>query len=197
MRGAGPNRGGALLAYKFLAGDRSPFSGWRWDLPTSGRPGEWVEVSGPLELCVNGVHACTRGQLPLWLGQDLWQVELDGEIVATEQVLVASRVRLTAPVTAWDADCQARFGEYCVQRARELAAAYPPGGALAGTVSALTEEVAAHAVTLWVTEAGYWAAVLAGQLATGRRDGPEYDRAFAAERAVQARWLAAELRLPG
>jgi hypothetical protein len=190
------DRGGALRAYKFLAGDRSPFSGWRWDLPRGGRPADWVEVSGPLELCGNGVHACTPGQLPLWLGQDLWQLELDGEIMATEQVLVASRARLIAPVTAWDAGCQARFGDYCARRARELAAAYPPGGPLAGTVPALAEEVAAQAARPWVAEAGYWAAALAGQLAAGRRDGPEYDRAFAAERAVQARWLAAELRLP-
>jgi hypothetical protein len=186
-----------VLAYKFLAGGRSPFSGWQWDLPDGGRPGEWVEVSGPLELCANGVHACTPGQLPLWLGQDLWQVELGGEILATEQVLVASRARLTAPVAAWDASCQERFGAYCVRRAGEMAAGYPPGGALAATVSALAGEVAAQAAELWVTEAGYWAAALAGQLAAGRRDGPEYDRSFAAERALQARWLAAELHLPG
>jgi hypothetical protein len=184
-------------AYKFLADGRSPFTGWQWDRPAGRGPGPWGQVTGPLELCGNGVHACTTAQLPYWLGQELWSVELAGEILVTEQALVASRARLTGPVTGWDAACQARFGGYCAGRARELAAAHPADAARAGpeTVAALIETVDETVAVPWVTEAGYLAAVLAGQLATGRRHGPDYDRAFAAERALQAHWLATELGL--
>jgi hypothetical protein len=187
-----------VRAYKFLAGGRSPFTGWRWDLPAGPGPGPWVQVSGPLKLCGNGVHACTAGQLPYWLGAELWSVELAGEILVTEQALVASRARLGGPVTAWDAACQTRFGGYCAERARELAAAHPEQAARTGpeTVATLIEVVDEMVVKSWVTESGYFAAVLAGQLAAGRRHGPGYDRAFAAERALQAQWLATELALP-
>lgn len=126
----------------------------------------------------------------------MWQVELDGEIMITEQVVLAARARLLAPVAAWDLNTQTRFGEFCVRRADALAAGYPAHGGLAATVTELRDEVAAQAAKPWVTEAGYWAAVLAGELAAGRRDGPDYDRAFAAERSVQAQWLATELQLP-
>ena len=45
--------------------------------------------------------------------------------------------------------------------------------------------------------AGYWAAVLAGERVAGRRSGPDYDTAFARERAAQAAWLESELGAPG
>jgi hypothetical protein len=186
-----------MLAYKFLASGSSPFTGWQWDIPAGGGPGPWVQVSGSLALCGNGVHACAVGQLPYWLGEDLWSVELGGEILVTEQVLVASRARLTEPVAAWGAASQASFGGYCADRARELAAAHPGDAAHIDpdTVAELIETVDEMVARPWVTEAGYWTAVLAGQLATGRRRGPDYDRAFAVERALQARWLAAALSL--
>jgi hypothetical protein len=183
-----------MRAYKFLVGDRSPVTGYRWELPRGG-PGPWVDVGGPVELCVNGVHACTPQQIPLWLGQDLWAMELDGEILRLEQVVVASRARIVEQVTAWDADCQHRFGQFCAGRARALAAAPPAHELPAQTLSDLIGLVDKMVARPWITEAGYWAAALAGQLAAGRREGPEYERAFAAERAVQAGWLSTELRL--
>jgi hypothetical protein len=59
----------------------------------------------------------------------------------------------------------------------------------------LVDRVVSWAEGGWGIQVGYWSAVLVGEMVSGRRDGEEYDRAFAAERSVQAAWLAAELEL--
>jgi hypothetical protein len=177
-----------LLAYKFLEGDRSVFTGWQWQLPEPGLPGSWLEADGELILCANGVHACTTAQLPPWLGNDLWTIELDGEIVDTGAALVAARARLLGRVAEWDPASQTRFARDCADRAAQSAGRTERLLALADAVRALA--VAGRAAA-----AGYWSAVLAGQSASGRREGAAYDGAFAAERAVQAEWLGTELGL--
>ena len=91
-----------MRAYKVLIDGRSGFTGYRWPLPTAGAPGDWVTATGPLELCGNGVHACTVGQLAQWIGEELWTIELGGEILEAEAALVAARGRLLGPVAAWD-----------------------------------------------------------------------------------------------
>ncbi len=68
-----------MIAYKFLLEDRvAPFSGSTWP-----EPGEWLEAE-VVDLCRAGVHACKVSDLPYWLRSELWEVELDGEIVAGE-----------------------------------------------------------------------------------------------------------------
>jgi hypothetical protein len=137
---------------------------------------------------VNGVHACTTDQLPQWLGPEIWEIELDGEILRTEPALVASCGRLRRPVEAWDGQAHVRFAEACLARARELDAHY-------GSGAPLVEKVM-HTLS-WggAGPAGYFTALLAGESASGRHSGPDYDAAFARERAVQARWLERELGL--
>jgi hypothetical protein len=170
-------------AYKVLGDGRSRFTGWEWPLPQGDAPGAWVHASpGPVALCANGIHACTVEQLPQWLGDELWIIELDGELLRTEAALVASRGRLVAPVGEWDAGRRRAFAQDCAQRARQ--------GGDGGPVLAVIERMAAAGAA---APAGYWAAVLAGERVAARRDGPDYDAAFAGERARQAEWLAAEL----
>jgi hypothetical protein len=176
-------------AYKVLTDGRSSFTGLRWPLPERDGPGEWVVVDGPLGLCINGIHASTVEQLPQWLGGELWEAELDGEVLWTEPALVAARARLIRRVDEWDWDARLAFCQDCAARARELVTEYPAGDELlAESIEPFTKEVV-------VAEVGYWTALLAGESATGLRRGPEYDAAFARERAVQADWLRRELGL--
>lgn len=175
-----------MLAYKCLDRARSPFTGWRWEVPANGRPGPWLDVDGPLGLCHNGVHACRAAQLPPWIGNELWTVELAGEIVEEPLVLIASRARLLEPVLAWDLPARVAFAHDCVARA---------GGHGAPVAPALGEFMAKMAAQGVVTEAGYWSAVLAGEAAAGQRRGDAYEQAFAAERTTQAERLAAMLDL--
>ena len=61
-----------MIAWKFLGAARvGLYSGFSWPL------GEWVEVSPPLVPSRRGVHACRVGDLPHWIDDELWTIELD------------------------------------------------------------------------------------------------------------------------
>lgn len=117
-----------MIVHKFLrSGARGLFSDLIWPTPdpASGTalPGAWVEAqSGPLVVCHNGVHACLPEQLPYWIAQELWEVELDSEWLETQYAVVARRARLLRHIVAWDAPTQARFAQACVSRAEHAVA---------------------------------------------------------------------------
>jgi hypothetical protein len=178
-----------MRAYKVLNNGRSEFTGLAWPLPGEGEAGRWVRASGPIGLCVNGIHASTVDQLPQWLGAEIWEIELSGQILRTEPALVAEQGRLIAHIDEWGEDARIDFSRDCAGRARGIAARYPAGEPiLTGKIEPFAERGNAPAV-------GYWTALLTGESATGRRAGPDYDVAFARERAHQAQWLRRELRL--
>ncbi|HXF97980.1 MAG TPA: hypothetical protein VNJ46_05135, partial [Gaiellaceae bacterium] len=113
----------AVIAYKFLReGAVGPFSGVRWPAPAGGRPGAWLEAEGALETCVAGVHACPPGALAYWFDEELWRVELAGEVLDEGTVLVARRGRLLERVAGWPAVAR-DFAEDCRERALGRAAA--------------------------------------------------------------------------
>jgi hypothetical protein len=113
-----------VIAYKFLApGAAGPFTAFAWPRP-DGSPGAWIEA--PVEPCRSGIHACRRDDLPLWLGRELYEVELDGEIVAKPSKVVASRARLLRRVDAWDDRLRDAYTRMCADRAHELALASEP-----------------------------------------------------------------------
>lgn len=177
-----------MHAYKILKDGRSEFTGWRWPLPDADQPGQWVHVEGSIALCVNGIHASTPAQLPHWLGTELWEIELAGNVLEDEAALVASQARLLCRVDAWDEPMRGRFAEMCLARARELADGYPAGGGLVTKVE--------HTLS-WAgaAPAGYFTAMLAGESDSGARAGADYDAAFLRERSRQARWLREQLKL--
>jgi hypothetical protein len=180
----------AMRAYKVLNQGRSDFTGFRWPLPETGRPGAWVSAEGELELCRNGIHASSLQQLPHWLGMELWEIELDGEIHHEEAALLASRARLVSRVDAWDEPMRQTFARWCLTRAHDITVSYPPGAGLVDKVS--------H--TIWwggAAPAGYFTAMLAGEAVAGCHAGSAYDAAFLAERRLQSEWLARELALTG
>ncbi len=108
-----------MIAYKFLAaGAVGPFTGFHW--PTTG---EWVETGGELDVCQNGVHACTVEELSEWVGDELWKIELDGRVDREEGVVVAERGRLLERVEAWNAEAAREFALDCARRLRERAEA--------------------------------------------------------------------------
>jgi hypothetical protein len=109
-----------VLAYKFLeAGGRTLFSGFRWPLPADGAPGEWVEAPA-VRPSYEGVHACRADQMAFWLMPDLWEIELDGEVVEATHKIAARRGRLVRKVDEWP-DVGREHAEHCGWRARTLA----------------------------------------------------------------------------
>jgi hypothetical protein len=178
-----------LRAYKVLSGGRSGFTGWQWPLPAGSRRGEWVRATGPIALCANGIHASRVDQLPQWLGDEIWEIELGGDVLRTEPALVADRGRLVRLVDQWDERARLAFCQDCARRGREIAAAHP------GDAEVFTGKIDPFAKRGMAAAVGYWTALLTGQSATGRREGPDYDAAFASERSAQADWLRRELGL--
>jgi hypothetical protein len=164
-----------MIAYKFLApGAVGPFSGFAW-----GEPGRWVEADGEPAACRSGIHACRVEQLPYWLGEELWEIELDGEVVEAERKLVAARGRLRERLDSWPA-AAAELAADCVARCRELA-----GGdeVLAG----YADDAALYESRGDVPCVAYIAAH-----AAGRAGGPG---GLTAERERQAAWIAERLGL--
>jgi hypothetical protein len=154
-----------MIAFKFLqAGGIAPFTGFHWTR------GTWVE--GPANGGAGtGVHACRIGDLPYWVDDELWRVELDGEVVERKTQVEARRGRLLDRVAAWD---PRTFAEACAQRAREHASRAP---------SAEMDDYATKAARGMAGNSGFMAAVAAAA-AQG------HESAYAEERAWQARWIA-------
>src|SRR5262245_59163924 len=91
---------GPVLSYKFLRADgTSVFSGVGRPLAAGG-PRPWIVAR--VDPWHSGSHACRPPAMPYWVGRTLYEIELDGEIVAQRAKLVAPRGRLLRPVDAWD-----------------------------------------------------------------------------------------------
>jgi hypothetical protein len=163
-----------MIAYKFLDdGAVAPFTGFRWPVA------EWVEANG-VELCRDGIHACRVRDLPIWLGRELWEIELDGEVIEEERKLVAARGRLTRRLEEWNDGLAEQFGRFCARRTRARVGFLP---VLAGFVADVDRFVAERRFPI----AGF-AAARAAEL----RAGPA---AYEEERRIQAAWLAERLGL--
>ena len=170
-----------MIAYKFLCtGSIGRFSGAPW--PAAG---QWLEASGALDACVSGVHATSLNALAYWFEDELWTVELDGEILDLGTALVARRGRLVARIEAWP-QVSAEFARDCVTQIQTLAER-SPGNA---RVEALAAEAAEHAELATAPRhaviAAYATAVGAEVLEPG---------AFDSERLRQSRRIAAILGL--
>ena len=161
-----------MIAYKFLDdGAVGPFTGFPWPV------GEWVDA-GEVDPCLAGIHACRLRDLPVWIGKELWEIELDGEIVVQQRKVVASRGRLVGRVGAWNRAVLAELGRDVLARTRRRF------GAIAG-VGGYVGDVQRHLASGRVPLAAF-AAARAAEVGGGP---VEYER----ERARQAAWLADRL----
>lgn len=180
-----------MIAYKFLRADGAAlFSGYTWVRPAGGAPGDWIEAAGgPLVACRNGVHAAALDDLAYWIGDELWQVELDGETLQGPQCLVARRGRLLRRVDTWDPDGALEFGRRCEARVTaHLAQTRKPVSARA---HAYARECSAFVAAGDGAVAAYAAALARAALAGE----PDAESAYCEERREQSRLLAALLGL--
>ncbi len=101
-----------MIAYKFLKRGRvAPFTGCVWP-----EPGGWMNANGVLSVCSQGIHACRVSDVPYWIDEELWQIELGGNIVEDDVKLVADRGRLIEQVSAWQDSTWRAFADHCLQR---------------------------------------------------------------------------------
>ncbi len=195
-----------MIAFKFLAaGKVAPFTRFPW--PASG---EWVSAPATDRPEV-WIHACRAGDLPYWLDDELWRVELARPVRAARYQVAAPRARLLARVDAWDPALARDYARACALRARDLALPHVPAAmrdaltgapdldgiasaaSAAGSASRAAElvgDAAQNALHVGPATTSYIAAVLASTVGGGLA-------AFEAERAWQARWLAERLGADG
>jgi hypothetical protein len=104
--------------FKFLGdGSVGRFSGFAWP-----PPGGWVSVDGPLDPCVAGIHVCRTSDLPYWLDDELWEVEVAGERLEHFEQLVVRRARLTSRIEGWAETISPAITSGCLRELRRLAA---------------------------------------------------------------------------
>jgi hypothetical protein len=201
-----------MIAFKFLRPERlGPFSAFRWP-----EPGDWVHTSAQPALCRRGVHACRPRDLPWWLAEELWEVELDGEVHAGRHKLTAASGRLCARIATWTPERAQEFAEACAWRARDHAVhalrraghnaeadqvtACPNLGDMLSETRRLAGEVPAARVSLTMAGDGAVRA-LGGAISTSAYIAAHAARrlddidGYAAERDWQAQWLMRELGL--
>ncbi|MGH8974776.1 MAG: hypothetical protein ACRD0C_16435 [Acidimicrobiia bacterium] len=186
-----------VRAYKFTKpGGVGPFSRFSWPLPAGDRPGQWVDAGGAAP-CRAGLHACRAGQLPYWIREELWLVELDGDIVESGGKLVASRGRLVEPVAAWTAGGGAAFASDCARQVAVLAAGFPAGSPpeLVRLIEGYAGDAAHYAASGYPAVVAHVAATAAGDAAAGSRIHEQDSPAGRAERARQAAWMVEHLSL--
>jgi hypothetical protein len=192
-----------MIAYKFLAeGAVSPFTRFRWPAP-----GEWV--GAPAGRDDAWVHACRRGDLPYWLDDELWRVELADPVRETRYQIASPQARLVSVVAGWDQALGREYARACALRARDLALRHVTRAlrdaldglddlqAIADAVQAAGSasiaagyvfDAANNALHVGPATTSYIACMLASTLGRGLG-------AFEAEREWQARWLAERLGL--
>jgi hypothetical protein len=163
-----------VIAYKFLdAGGLAPFTGFRWPVR------EWVDA-GAAQPCRSGVHALRPRDLPFWLAAELWELELDGEVVTQARKLVARRGRLLRRREDWTPQFVNAFVGDCLARTR----------AKFGSVPGLSAFVLD--VERFRAQGRFPLAAFAAAHAAELSGGP---RAYERERLRQAAWLAEGLGL--
>jgi hypothetical protein len=106
-----------MIAYKFLRSGRiGPFSAFPWP-----EPGVWVHAPRDLVACRRGIHACRSSDLPWWLADELWEVELDGRVELDAHKIIAPAGRLRSQIEAWTPACAQGYADACAWRAQERA----------------------------------------------------------------------------
>jgi hypothetical protein len=201
-----------MIAYKFLrAGRVGPFSEFRWP-----EAGVWVRAGDKVAPCRTGIHACRPQDLPWWLADELWEIELEDEVQLEEHKVLARAGRLQTRIEGWTAARATQYGEACAWRARDRAAQALRIANHADAADQLTactkldevrraaRQLAEHLpdtrISLTIARDGAvralsgaapTSAYIAAQAAR-RLDGPA---GYAAERSWQSRWLVQRLAL--
>lgn len=176
--------------FKFLErGARGAISGFAWPTPLAGAPGAWVEAAAPLVVCERGIHACGSHELAHWLDEELWVVELAGELQHATHAVMAARGRLVRKIDAWSSESAARFARAAYDHAQELANADAQFGAL----------VAPHLSTrdYHLPRGNTALAAFCAAMASARLSGRDHfeQAAYDREREWQSAWLVRELGL--
>jgi hypothetical protein len=77
--------------------------------------------AGIADPCRTGVHACRPSDLAWWLHEELWEVEMAGDVVERAHKVVGPRARLVRRIEAWSGGVARELRAACAWSARDHA----------------------------------------------------------------------------
>ena len=83
-----------MVVFKALKDGVSPIQRYPWPLPTDGQPGAWVDTVGKPALCANGVHGYLDRKKAESAGNQVFEMEIEGDIVKDHEKAAGQRGRL-------------------------------------------------------------------------------------------------------
>jgi hypothetical protein len=108
-----------VRAYAFLAeGAVEPLSDFVWPATETGP--EWVDADAAPAEALRGYLV---PDLPYWIDEELWSIELAGRLGKREHVVLAERARLRGRVASWDSALAWELVDSCARRVAAQAAA--------------------------------------------------------------------------
>jgi hypothetical protein len=177
-----------MRAWKFLKrGAIGPVSGFRWPLPSTSGPSAWVETEEAPAICVRGVHACRAEELGYWVNRELWELELDGDVIEGPECVIAPRGRLVRRIEAWSDGGDMTFVRACTDRLRERSSA-PGAERFAEYVQDIDKWIARGVASA----PAYICALICARIGVAL-DGDDEWSGFRRERAWQSQWIARQL----
>lgn len=151
-----------MMFWKFLrSGAVSPFSRFGWSA------GQTVTATDAMP-CATGFHACRTSDLPYWLNDELWWVELTPPVRLAQHKVVAAEAVLVSQVVEWSAVTAATFSTACVARTAGHAVDELSDSALIEESHRLAATVDADADPVAWTEQAYRSAAEADRLGARR-----------------------------
>jgi hypothetical protein len=183
-----------MIAYKFLkSGAVGLVSGFRWPAPNGDSPGDWVNAASPIRECDAGIHVCRAADLPYWMCDELWAIEIDGEIIEGTDLLIASRGRLLYRLQGWTRPGQKRFVEACRDRAARIIDQAP--AARRHHADAFMGHMDNYLRLEWTQLGALCTALAIATTCSEPDDTAAVKSAYRSERAWQAQWLVDNLDL--
>jgi hypothetical protein len=183
-----------MIAYKFLrSGAAGLVSGFHWPTPDAGSPGAWVHAASPVRECGTGIHVCRAPDLPYWMCDELWAIEIEGAVVEGTDMLIAPSGRLLYRFSGWTRAGQQRFVEACRDRAARVIGQAPPDRRQ--HADAFMGHMDNYQQLEWTPLGALCTALAIASTYGGPDDAAVVKAAFRQERVWQSRWLIENLGL--
>jgi len=111
--------------YKILLDDHSCIRSnmnWTKYLPVDGKPGKWTrKIFGKLKSCKRCYHLTDADHLLDWCcGNQLFEAEVDGEILQGDDNVCCRKVRLLRQVAGWNDRTLSLFAAWCERETLKL-----------------------------------------------------------------------------
>jgi hypothetical protein len=93
------------IYYKFLQADNTgEYSGFDYSgyLPKDGKPGKWLPKVESVIMCETGYHVCEKKDLLEWRNENLYIVDVRGEMVESDDKSAFQQMRFVKRVNGWN-----------------------------------------------------------------------------------------------